>query len=386
MGGNRYKRVNWSLWNRLWSIPNSFLDLLSGGYISRLEKYLADSAERERTLSGRVVSLASAYDKEKRIWEKRIRIVEATNERLEGKVAEAEGALALAQEELARVKQGIIYYWPNAHQQFQEALAGLQEFYATAGMEIDEETLAKSVGLTMQRLKMATKEAGARVADMQREVQESREKNVLADALIELDTGKPLLVIGVNNVIEAANETAQRLFDRRFVGEYADSLYDGLSAMIGYVAETYEKGFDLNLRNRIARVRLRRVRNAGEYIGGAVVTFEQKEGWLGDLLHRKRDEIREAVNKAVILNDVGMPFIINLTRLREVPKDTGRRLYGLSKSNYFRQRLTVRVGNAGVYTELEERYGVPLEMMDYTGESKASTERGPEGTVAPERA
>jgi hypothetical protein len=377
-GSSRKKRVNLSLWDRVWSITHPFLDLLSGGYISKLKRFIDYSQEQNRILANRVMGLNSAHENEKREWEKRTGKVETEKEELGLRVSGLEG-------KLAKTQSTIRYYWANAHEQFQEALTGLREFYIKAGMEVDEKTLLRSVGDIMQRQVMAVKEAGDKVAEANAKVDEMKEvvkaikrDSILAETLMYLDDTRPVISLGINNVIEAASKTAQTLFNRRVVGEYADSLYDGLSAMIGYVAETYEEGFDLNLRRRTAKVQVRRF---GEEYIGAVITFEDRR-LLGGLF--SRDKIREAVNKAVMLDYASVPSVINLTRLREVSKEMGRRLYGLCRSDYFRKRLSVRVDSAEVYSALE-KYGVPHEMMDYTGEFKASTEKGLEGAL-PEKA
>ncbi|MBW2965621.1 hypothetical protein KY342_00790, partial [Candidatus Woesearchaeota archaeon] len=289
--------------------------------------------------------------------------------------------LTSVKKENAEVKSGMEYYWANAHMQFQEAIKGLRAFYGKAGVKIDEETLAKSVGYVLEKQRTAVKEADVRVTEIRKEVEEIRRNSILARALMELDSEKPILVINRNNVIEGVSKSAERLIGRDVTKKYIDSVYSGLAFMIDRVAETYEPGFDiysvkgLNT-DRIVKVHIGRVVN--EYIG-AVLTFEEK-GWFGGLF-REKDKIREAVNKTVILNDFSTRSIINLTKLKQVPEEIGRRLYGLSRSDYFRHSILVRVANPEVYETLEKKYGIPFNMLEFAGELKVSTEEGLEGAL-----
>ncbi|MBW2981798.1 hypothetical protein KY343_02855 [Candidatus Woesearchaeota archaeon] len=374
---------------------------------ARLRRLIQNSTKNEIASSERMISIERGYKEERFELATKVTDAEAENERLEvesdkrnqtiagleEKLASTQGDLTFAQtelgelkkdhkktcDELTEVKQGIEYYWSNAHQQFQKAIKGLRTFYEKAGMEVDEETLAKSVGGIMQRMKEALKEANMRLD----EAEVIKKNGILADALMDLDETKPIVVLGINNIVEAASISVESLFDKRYVGEYADSIYDGLAVMISYAAETHEEGFDFKLRDKIAKVRIRRVNN--HYIG-AILTFEERMGLIRSWLSKK-DRIREGVSKALLFGEKG-PFIINLTNIEnpdQITSDTSKRLYSLAASDYFRENLRIKVGSQEVYTALEKKHGIPYSMLIYDGGFRFSSGKGKEGT-SPEEA
>ena len=121
MGGNSDKKESElpyldRFYSEVRRIGHKVLDFISRGYVSKLERDVANSTEREVALADRVVRLDNAHENEKREWEKRVGRQEAENERLvfrlrdahkkiaeqgetigklEGKLATAEGDLVL---------------------------------------------------------------------------------------------------------------------------------------------------------------------------------------------------------------------------------------------------------------------------------------------------
>jgi PAS domain-containing protein len=376
-GSSRKRRENRSFRDKFFSVGHSFFDLLSGGYISRLRKRLAESAERERTLSGRVMNLNLAHKEEAREWEKRVGRAEARNERLdlalvkagseiaglEGKLAETQGELALVQERYARA-QAII----DANPELEGAMTDLEEYFAKIGVK--GEKFGKNALNLIRRMKTFVKMAYEKV-------EEARRGNVLGRAYVKLADKKAVFVLDEKHRIEAMSSAAESLVGKDVTGKEVAYVSSTLSRVLGYVAPTYEEEFSATLGSvgdsRDVRADVKFERYYGQHIGAFVVIGPKP--W-----YRRRTrmdgaytlvasgvfdngaELTKMVNAAVAIDYGRTPICMDLRATGEVSDEVARRIGGLTQSKYFRNRLKMVVGNRDVRDKLV-KYDVPKEMM-----------------------
>ena len=96
------------------------------------------------------------------------------------------------------------------------------------------------------------------------------------------------------------------------------------------------------------------------------------------------DSLNDVVSQAVA-NDKTVP--IDLRKMRNIPDKLVERLYGLSQSNFFREKTKIVVRHQKVYDKLQE-YGIPEDMIIHAPLTNEEPEReqGLEPGLIPEGA
>jgi hypothetical protein len=381
MGGNsRKKRVNRSFLDIIGRIGDPILNLISGGYISRLK-------ERERMLASRVIDLNVAYKKEKVKLAKQVGRAEASRDKLEFELNEANNEIEGLKGELADTRSSIEFYWTNAHTQFQEALVGLRNFHLKAGMEVDEETLVKSVGATMQRLGIAIKDARMIIRGLEGIVEKGERENLIGRYMNELEKDKVLIYVDGEQRIVSATEPAREILGDTIVGRKVEAIASRLGPMMTRVIPTYETGFyfdDILIDGKMLEVNMERTRSR-EYIGAILILIpKKKQGLLYRMRRNYNEMLTDLVSNALALppgeQKVGL-------RLSSVSDDVAERIYGLSLSGYFRNKIQIVADSQEVYDALMSK-NVPESMVfkNYMEgkAAKPAPEEGLSGELAPE--
>jgi PAS domain-containing protein len=386
MGGNISKKGSEvDSWTRLKSIGYRFLDVLSCGYISKLERDLADSTQREINLGNRIVSLTAAHKKDRAKWERRIGMKEAENKRLvsrlddanqtigelEGKLVETQGELVLTHNQYEEAKEAYekVKAIIDANEESEGAIKDLEEFYTKLG--VTGAKVGKNALHVIRRQKAFVRQAYEKVKEAEERAKETERKGILGRAYVRLAGRKAIFVLDEKHRIEAMSPAAEKLVGKDLTGKNASYIASGLDMMIGYVAPTYEVEFSADTKN--LRVNISIERYFGQHIGSIAVVqprpwYQRKTKIEGaytlaaPVIFDNGSELTRMINATVALDYGGMPIGMDLRATREISDEIARRIGGLAQSRYFKNKTKIVVGDEGVYSKLI-RYNVPGELI-----------------------
>jgi hypothetical protein len=391
MGGSTDKKEETSLiQSKLYSAGYKILDFLSKGALSKrearisgLEEDVSESEEKNTALANRIVVICNNQRKERVEWARRVGLREKEIEDLyftlgernkeiqglEGKLAEAQGILTLAQNELSEVKDAYarVQAIVDANLELEGAMADFEKYYARWNIKGAE--FGKNALNMIRRMK-----AFVRIA--YEKAEEEKQKNALGRAYVKLEKKKAVLVLDEKRRIEAMSPVAEKMFGEDLTGKDVGYVSNWLGLTIGYVAPTYEEGFHVitsvgNLED--VRVDVDLERYDGQHIGSYVVV--EPKSWF-DRSARKQEaytlvvqgtfdngsELTKMVNAAVALDYRGKQIGMDLRAVTEISDNVARRIGGLAQSRYFRNKMKLVVTNLDVYAKLI-RYDVPKELI-----------------------
>jgi hypothetical protein len=371
MGGSSNKKESeLTIWNRVYNIGYGVLDFVSIGAlssrdtrISKLERDLASSAEREVTRANRVVSINAAHEIEKRDWAKKVGLVEAENERLEFKLGGAYKELKEVRAAYERVQEIIA-----VNDGIEGAMLELEEFHRRSGLYVPN---AEKNALDLIRRQRAF------VRMAYEEVEEARRGNVLGRTHVKMEKKEVMFVLDEKHRVEAMSKAAIKLVGEDVTGKSVDYVSSTLGIMLGYVAPTYEEEFSATLGSvgdsKDVRVNVGVERYFGQHIGASVVV--EPKSWfrrearregayllVADRFFDDGGELTKMVSAAVDINYGRNPIGMDLRATREISDEVARRIGGLAQSKYFRNRMKMVVTNEKVYNHLR-RFDVPEELI-----------------------
>jgi len=406
MGGNiTEKESEASFLDRVYVAGYRVLDFVLRGAlsqrdsrISELEGYVSGLSEEKIRLEGRVIRLNNAHRREKKEWAKRTGRIAAENNRLysrlnkanteisrlEERVAEAEGTLVLAQKELSEVKdayaraQAII----DTNPELEGAMADFEKYCARLGIEGAK--FGKNALNMIRRMKSFIKIAYEKA-------EEARRENVLGRAYVRLSDKRALFVLDEKNRVEAMSPAAEKMVGRDVTGKDAGYISNWLGLTVGYVAPTYEEGFNVTVSSigdsKDVRLNVNLERYFGQYIGAFVVV--EPKPWfqrssrsdeiytlVAPRVFDDGSELTNLVNAAVAPDYGRNPIGMDLRATQEISDDVAKRIGGLAQSRYFRNKMKLVVKDSGVYSKLI-RFDVPKELIVDVLETGPSTEAVP---------
>ena len=107
-----------------------------------------------------------------------------------------------------------------------------------------------------------------------------------------------------------------------------------------------------------------------QYIGSILVVADKKQSrWRRK--GTRYDSLNDVVSHAVADNKA-MP--IDLRKMKSIPDEFAERLYGLSQSNFFKEKTKIIVRHQKVYEKLL-KYNVPEDMIKYAPLANKEPER-----------
>ena len=347
-------------------------------YERDVEALRVEVGERDETISGlerELRGIRSALDKaENSSWAK------------EKELKRIYEKLRVVQEENAQLSKSPEASKLMLYEEIRQELEGLKRLHIATGIEIDDETRARGIFAVIKWLKHAAQEADARTAEMRNEIRRIKERYILAQVNLYLEDNNAVFVLDDDNRIEAISRPAEEILGiGNGVGETAACITKGLGAMIGHVAPTYEPGFYLDdvgvgtLKKADLQVHIERSSKDNNYLCLFLVVEKRKKP---HFWHRMSDQEKlEEVVSMCLVN--GKERIMDLSKATEVSDEVAKRIYGLSLSKYFRDRVRIVVGNQEVFDKLAGDYKVPRNMIKITYDRGEAPETSADGEAQP---
>lgn len=289
-------------------------------------------------------------------------------------------------EEHEILSAGIEAFMMDHYYEFIEAMNEVRELHKKMGRKdiISDVEIVKGVLCSVRAQREAVKQASVKVEKMKEYVAKAEREGIMFQAAMHTGEIKtPIVVLDGNGVIQSMSLSAEKIINPRNIGKNISDIYSRFARSITNLIPTYENGFYVeNLTpDYFLDVHIKRTKEK-EYIGSILVFSENKKAWWKKE-NKGYDSLNDVVSQALAY-DKTMP--IDLRKVRNLGNDDIDRLYGLSRSNFFKERIKIIVTNQTVYGKLKYG-GVPEEMILYAPSDKEKpNELGFEGGIAPSTA
>ncbi len=185
--------------------------------------------------------------------------------------------------------------------------------------------------------------------------------------------------------IVSATEPAKELLGDNIVGRKVEAIASRLGPMMTRVIPTYEPGFyfeDVLIDGKMIEVNMKRARTR-EYVGAILTLIPEKRR---GLLYRMRRDYNRDYNEMLtdfVSKALALPIEQKAgLKLSSVSDDVAERIYGLSLSGYFRDRVQIIAESQEVHAKLRE-HNVPEEMIRNPKNVKVKLTKEAEDLEAP---
>jgi len=183
-----------------------------------------------------------------------------------------------------RKKHDTLLKKQKAYEEVGKGFRELEEFYQKIGCSAPVEKNALGI---ISHLRAALKKGGKEVTRTKELIEETKRKNIVAEALLYLESDKIIFILDSNNRIKAVSKAAEFLVGRNIPSGKKPEGYLGigkLTNMIEHVASTYEPCFDLDagpisdLKDAVVEINIQRA--SKNYIGSVLIVEEKESsGW-----------------------------------------------------------------------------------------------------------